>query len=187
MSMPGQVSKYFQEGKYVYLFFIVLLVGNVFANLVAVRPKWNEADKMRKEYHTLRDKESKLRKEMNEKIKLAEDIRQAGLDLKEFIDKLPPDSATSKIRSDLYRAAKKSGISISSVKYSMPTYKDEDLVKYDISFPVNGSYRKIRRFIYFLEKMPYLMSINDLAITSGKRGGVSVAVKISIYLKAGEV
>ncbi|MDH3973839.1 MAG: type 4a pilus biogenesis protein PilO [Deltaproteobacteria bacterium] len=184
--MPGLVSKYVEEGKYLYLFFSVLLLVNVFINLVAVKPRWSEADKMRKEYLSLREEESQLRKNMHETIKLAESIRQARIDLKEFIDSLPPESATSKIRSELYRIARKSGISISSVKYSLPDYKNGDLVKYDISFPVSGSYRKIRRFIYRLESMPYLMSINGLALTSGKKRGVSVTIKISTYLKAGD-
>lgn len=184
--MSGLAKKYLEEGKYVYLFFFILFVGNVLFYVISVKPRWAEVESLRKSYISLRDEESGLKKEMSEKVSLAESIRQAKLDMREFINNLPPDSATSKIRSELYRIAAKSGISISSVKYSLPDYKDDDLVKYDISFPVTGSYRKIRKFIYLLENMPYLMSINDLSLSSSKEGGVSVNIKISTYLKAGE-
>lgn len=184
--MQGQASKYIQEGKYIYLFFTFLLLVNIFVYLVAIKPRWSEADALRKEYLTLRADESRLREEKHEKIRLAEDVRQARLDLKDFISELAPDTVISKIRSDIYRAAKRSSISISSAKYSLPEYKYDDIVKYGISFPVSGQYRRVRRFIYALEKMPYLMSINDLAIRSEKEGNVVVDIMISIYLKAGE-
>ena len=184
--MREQVDKYLQEGKYIYIFIISLLLINLFVNLIGIKPRWVEADRMRMEYLSLREDESRLRLEMNEKVKLAESIRQARLDLKEFISSLFPDSKIAKIRSELYRNARKSGISISSLKYSLPEYKDDELVKYNISFPISGSYRKIRKFIHKLEKLPYLMSINDLAISSSKEGKVSVTIRISIYLKAGE-
>ena len=184
--MKSQVARYLHEGRYVYLFFGILLLGNIVFNIGFIKPRWTSADRMRKEYISLREEEVRLKAEIHEKGKLVAKIHQARSDLKEFIDGLPRESSIAKIRSELYSAAASSGLSISALKYSLPEYKEDGLVKYDISFPVGGSYRKLRKFIYKLEKMPYLMSINDLVLSSSKEGTVSVSIKLSLYLKAAE-
>ncbi len=80
--------------------------------------------------------------------------------------------------------AKKSALSISSARYSPPAREGKYLIRHDISFPVEGPYKNIRKFIYKLEKMPYLMTIDDLALTSKEKQTVSVTIRISLYLRA---
>ena len=104
-------------------------------------------------------------------------------DINSFVSELPTEREMTRIIKELHALARKSGITIKAAKYTPSRGKNKDLLHYAIVTPVSGSYRQVRKFIYKIEKMPYLMNIEDLAITSGKENAVSLSLKISIYFR----
>lgn len=184
--MIENVKRYIDESKTYYSFAAFFIILNLLFQFMIIDSKNDKAEELRREFFSLR----------KEKLRASQELKDAEInffraekmnkDLKSFIAELPGASDMTGIIQKLHRLASKSGLKISASKHAQSYEKDYGLIKYTVSFPIRGSYRKIRKFIYALEKLPYLMSIDDITIATNEKLEVSLPVKISIYFKAKE-
>ncbi len=175
---------YIVEGRRFYLVAGLIFIFNVIFLFALVLPNNADVDILKSDYSSLRkDRTSKV-----EKLKVIADsgaaLETMNGDMDIFLNSMPEKVTMSGIVREFHRLAKKSALSISSAKYTLPVREGKYLIRNDISFPVSGLYKNIRRFIYNLEKMPYLMTIDDPALTSKGDRSVSVTIRISLYLRA---
>jgi Tfp pilus assembly protein PilO len=184
LTVIENMKMYLIEGRRFYLAMGMVFIINVIFLLVFVLPGSTNVDRLKDDY-------SKLRKDRSNKVEELKIIADSGAtletlkgDMDIFLGTMPDDVTMSGIVREFHRQAKKSGLTISSSKYSPPAKEGKYLIRHEISFPVSGSYKSIRKFIYNLEVMPYLMTIDDLMLTSTGDRVVSVTIRISLYLKA---
>jgi Tfp pilus assembly protein PilO len=169
------MKMYLIEGRRFYLVTGAAFIFNVIVLIALVMPNHADVDTLKNDY-------SSLRKDRTSRVEELKMIADSGAALESM--KVPEKVTMSGIVREFHRQAKKSALSISSARYSPPVREGKYLIRHDISFPVEGRYKNIRKFIYNLEKMPYLMTIDDPALTSRGDRIVSVTIRISLYLRA---
>jgi len=178
------LKMYIAEGRRFYLAAGAVFIFNLIFLSALVLPNNADVDVLKNDYSSLRkDRTTKI-----EELKVIADsgaaLKTMNGDIDMFLNSMPDKVTMSGIVREFHRLAKKSALSISSAKYSPPIREGNYLIRNDISFPVSGLYKNIRKFIYNLEKMPYLMTIDDPALTSSGDRTVSVTIRISLYLRA---
>ena len=182
--MLKHIKMYIDEGRRFYLIVGGAFILNLIFLLSLVLPKNADLNTLKNDYSSTR----KARTIKTEELKGIRDsvaaLEAMKGDIGTFLNSMPDTLTMSGIVREFHRQAKKAGLSISSARYAPPSQEGKYLVKHDISFPVSGSYKNIRRFIYKLEKMPYLMTIADLPLVSKDARTVSVTIRISLYLRA---
>lgn len=185
--MISIIRNYINENRLFYGAVSAILLGNLIFLVLFVNPEKRRVKNLKKEYFLLRNEKAERTEEYRAKIDYFARIENARKDLASFLDLLPHQNEITHIISEIHKMAEKEKLSIKSAKYSSPKDYGTKLVRYSISFPLVGSYRQIRKFIYHLEKMPYLMSIDELNLASDNRfGGVSLSLQLSVYLGRGE-
>ena len=181
--MVPEIKKYFAENRIFYSAAIILFIINFFFSYSYLRPEWNKDEALSREYFSLRKEKSKVRAELRRQQELASLINTMESDVNSFVGELPAEREMTRIIKEMHSMARKSGIKIKAAKYTPSIGKNKDLFHYSIVAPVSGSYRQVRKFIYNIEKMPYLMNIEDLGLASGKENTVSLSLKISVYFR----
>ncbi len=83
---------------------------------------------------------------------------------------------------DLVQSARRLHLSISSVKYDIPRRASGELAMLTFSFPAEGKYADIKRFIYEVETSDRLVGIETLNMDSDK-GIVKLEMKLLTYVK----
>jgi Tfp pilus assembly protein PilO len=83
---------------------------------------------------------------------------------------------------DLVQTARRLNLSVASVKYDIPSRAGGELAMLTFSFPAEGRYPDIKRFIYNVETSDRLVGIQDLKMTSEK-SRVSLEMKLFTYIK----
>jgi Tfp pilus assembly protein PilO len=84
---------------------------------------------------------------------------------------------------DVFKVAKRNGFRIPVGNYSTEKLKRTDMSKYTFSFPLEGRYPQIRKFIYDVESLQYPLVIEALTLTSSKvaEGKIRLEVVMSTY------
>ena len=182
--MIENMKMYLAEGRRFYLVAGAVLIFNVIFLLALVLPNYADVDTLKNDY-------SSLRKDRTSKVEELKVIAGSGAalesmkdDIDMFLNSMPEKVAMSGIVREFHSQARKSALSISSARYSPPVREGKYLIRHDISFPVEGRYKNIRKFIYNFEKMPYLMTIDDPVLSSKDDQIVSVTIRVSLYLRA---
>ncbi len=83
---------------------------------------------------------------------------------------------------DLVQSARRLNLSVSSVKYDIPRQASGELAMLAFSFPAEGRYADIKRFIYEVETSDRLVGIESLKMDSDK-GIVKLEMKLLTYVK----
>lgn len=86
---------------------------------------------------------------------------------------------------DLVQTARGLKLGVASVKYDMKKRAGEELVMVAFSFPAQGKYPEIKRFIYDVETADRLVGIQDLKLEA-EQGQVSLDMKLVTYIKGNE-
>jgi len=180
-----QIRQYFNEGKVLYCTVAVLALANLVFFLLVLGPKKEESNRLKAEISLLKKESAQLHQANEKKRAQLKYIEQFKADAGLFIDKLPPQGKLTKLIQDIHKLAKKEGLLIKSASYSQARGEGNDIVSNTISFPLTGTYRQIRKFIYNVEKTDYPISIDDLSISSSWGRNVSLSIKLSCYFQAG--
>ncbi|VAV82293.1 hypothetical protein MNBD_DELTA01-24 [hydrothermal vent metagenome] len=98
-------------------------------------------------------------------------------------EKLVKGSELTRVLDEVFKAARRSGLKIKSADYNPVTIKDTDISRYLFSFPVEGNYRQIRRFIYDIENSKRMLVVEGITMHSSKKaaGSIGVEIELSIY------
>jgi len=83
---------------------------------------------------------------------------------------------------DLVQSARRLSLSVSSVKYDIPRRASGELALLSFSFPAEGRYADIKRFVYEVETSDQLVGIENLKMDSEK-GIVKMEMKLLTYVK----
>jgi Tfp pilus assembly protein PilO len=78
--------------------------------------------------------------------------------------------------------ARSRNLSVASIKYDMPKRASGELAMLAFSFPVEGRYADIKRFIYEVETSDRFVGIQDLKLGS-EQGRVKLEMKLVTYVK----
>ncbi len=86
---------------------------------------------------------------------------------------------------NLVQTARQLGLSVSSVKYDIPKASGE-FTMLAFSFPAEGQYANIKRFIHDVETSDRLVGIQDLKMDSDK-GSVRMEMRLLTYIRGQQV
>jgi Tfp pilus assembly protein PilO len=84
---------------------------------------------------------------------------------------------------ELVQIARRLNLSVSTINYDIPRRGAQDLVLLSFSFPAEGRYADIKRFVYDVETSDRLVGIEDLKLSEGEKGRVKLQMKLVTYVK----
>ncbi|MCK9417813.1 MAG: type 4a pilus biogenesis protein PilO [Nitrospirae bacterium] len=83
---------------------------------------------------------------------------------------------------ELEQMAKKLNLTVAAINYDIPQRESGELAMLSFSFPVEGRYPDIKRFIYEVETSGRLIGIQDVKLESDK-GRVKLQMKLMTYVR----
>jgi Tfp pilus assembly protein PilO len=83
---------------------------------------------------------------------------------------------------ELEQIAKRLHLVVAAISYDIPRLESGDLAMLSFSFPVEGRYPDIKRFIYEVETSVRVIGIQSLKMESGKNG-VNLQMKLLTYVR----
>ena len=83
---------------------------------------------------------------------------------------------------ELEQMAKRLNLSVAAINYDMPQRESGELAMLSFSFPVEGRYPDIKRFIYEVETSGRVIGIQDVKLDSDK-GRVKLQLKLMTYVR----
>lgn len=150
---------------------LFLILGNILFSIKAVGRQEREIVSLEKRIVDLRraDRGNPFQKAMS--------------GVESFKKELPDRHKLTKIAEKIYNTAQKNGLKIAAGDYRPDIVKETDISRYTISFPVEGHYTQIKRFIYDIETLSYPIVIEELILTKNKtdEGIIGLNIKISTY------
>lgn len=90
-------------------------------------------------------------------------------DLKNFYQGIPGKVGLGSFIGRLYSYATDAGIEIAQISYSTNPVEEMDLLGYDLSFTVSGSYLQVKKFIHLIENSPTLMIVDSISLAGARR------------------
>ena len=156
---------------YLALFSLFVLALNVFAAVTVVNRQ-----------------EEEIRRLEEELISLKYPVRAGSFDktlgeINTFEERLPSGKEITKVLDEVFTIARKNGLDISTGDYSAQTVDEAEFSRYTISFPVEGRYGDIKKFIYGLETSRYPVIIEEITFSRSKKskGTIELRIKLSTY------
>jgi Tfp pilus assembly protein PilO len=83
---------------------------------------------------------------------------------------------------EFVQTARRLNLTVAAVTYDIPKGGSEDIAMLSFSFPVEGRYPDIKRFIYEIETADRLVGIQDVQMDAD-RGRVKLQMKLVTYIK----
>jgi len=83
---------------------------------------------------------------------------------------------------ELVQTARRQKLTVAAINYDIPRRESGELAMLSFSFPVEGSYSDIKRFIYDVETSDRLIGIQELGLDSDK-GRVKLQMKLITYVR----
>jgi len=99
-----------------------------------------------------------------------------------FMAGIPAQKDMPLLVKDLVTTARRLHLSVSSVKYDIPKRTNRELTLLAFSFPAEGHYSDVKRFIYDVETSDRLVGIQDIKMDSEK-GVVKLEMKLLTYVR----
>lgn len=86
---------------------------------------------------------------------------------------------------DLVQSARRLNLKVGPINYDIPKPGSSELAMLTFSFPAEGGYPDIKRFIYETETSPRLVGIQDVKLDSEReKGSVKLQMKLITYIKS---
>ncbi len=149
----------------------VLLAVNLALFLAAVRPL--SAD--------LRERESR-NADLRKRHAVAVQFQQQKKSFGGVMAGLPTQKDMPLLVKDLVQTARGFNLRVGSVNYEIPRSGGEGITMLSFSFPVEGGYADLKRFIYEVETSRRLAGIEALEMKAG-RGVVALDLKLITYVR----
>lgn len=111
-----------------------------------------------------------------------ERVRQ---EIEAFKGRLSGQKDLTRVVERLVKAARKNGLSITNADYSPGMVREAEAYRYTISFPVEGMYPQIKKFINDIETLNYPIVIEEITLSGSKvqQGAIGLRLKISTYFR----
>lgn len=110
---------------------------------------------------------------------------QGKKDLADFNSRIPLKKDFARVIGDILEIASNNGLSISSIGYKPTSVKGRNLLVYNLSFGVSGSYASIKSFISDIERSPDILSIDSISLSRGdlSQDSVQFSLQISSFFR----
>jgi Tfp pilus assembly protein PilO len=99
-----------------------------------------------------------------------------------LLEGIPAQKDMPLLVKELEQMAKKLNLAVASINYDIPRRESGELAMLSFSFPVEGRYPHVKRFIYEVETSGRLIGIQDVKLDSDK-GKVKMQMKLMTYVR----
>jgi Tfp pilus assembly protein PilO len=99
-----------------------------------------------------------------------------------LLDGIPVQKDMPLLVKDLEQMAKRLNLAVAAINYDIPRRESGELAMLSFSFPVEGRYPDIKRFIYEVETSGRLIGIQNVSLESDQ-GKVKLQMKLMTYLR----
>jgi len=164
-----------------WLLVLGLVAANVLALLLLVIPARTQRAQ---EENQLLDLQRRIRSVQRE-AQSGEGFLTAFREVEEFAQGYPPQEDLVPLIGRLTKLARSLALEVPSVDYRPAVVKEVGLTKVTVAMGIEGSYGKIRRFLYDLETMRRQLVIESLSLTDPK--GISdlqVRLQLALYFRS---
>lgn len=113
---------------------------------------------------------------------------QGEKDLGVFRGKIPPHREFTGLIVELQNLADEAGLDLNQISYDHEQEKDSDLLRYTLTFTLEGSYEDIKQFVHALEQSPRLIIIGQIGLQGvGQESDTDVRLQLSLetFFRAG--
>ncbi len=111
-------------------------------------------------------------------------LLSAFREVEEHAAGFPPRAELRDIIGHLTKLARSIGVDVPTVDYMPSEVKDASLIKVTISMAVEGSYDKIRRYVYELEAMRRYLVIERMQLRDPKgTSDLQVQLQLALYVR----
>lgn len=113
---------------------------------------------------------------------------QGEKDLGVFREKIPPHREFTGLIVELQNLADEAGLDLAQISYGHEQEKDSDLLRYTLSFTLEGSYRDIKQFVHAMEQSRRLIIIEKMGLQGvGQDSDTDVRLQLSLetFFRAG--
>jgi type IV pilus assembly protein PilO len=114
-------------------------------------------------------------------------FRKGEADLAQFRNAVPGKETFTTFLGELFSLAAKAGLSIDRVSYAPKDEAELALLRYTLSFSVQGDYGQIKKFIHSIEQSSRPTIIEGITLSGAEAGrgeGVSLALRLSTFFRA---
>ena len=173
------------RGKVLSLLFFILLIGALqFWQGLWIDPKL-ESSRVE-----LRNLQTDLRS-IQQRIAEGGGAKISGIadDLEYFYQMVPPRSGLGSFIGRLYSYAAAAGIDIEKISYAAKPVKETELLGYQLSFTVSGSYAQVKKFIHKLENSPSLLILDKISLAGARQATeeiVNLQMQLQTFFREGE-
>lgn len=113
---------------------------------------------------------------------------QGEKDLAAFREKIPPHQEFTKLILELQELADEASLDLDRISYEHEQEKGSDLLRYTLTFTLEGNYNDLKHFVHALEQLPRLIIINKIGLQgAGKIDDNNVRLQLSLetFFRAG--
>ncbi len=143
-------------------------------------------------FSTLQPTERRLREAQQSTLSLREQIKRAGPGLKDqrppaeqlsqFYRIFPNEKSLPDVLAKIFAAAQAQGVVLEQGEYKVTRDKDDPLMRYDITLPVQGEYPQIRKFLAGLAEDVPNAGLEQVQFERQKVGTSTIESKIKLVL-----
>lgn len=103
--------------------------------------------------------------------------------LEQFYDRILSDKVArmTAIQREIRSIAGQFQVDPQSVSYSPSYLPAEELVQFDVAFPLRGSYESLRQFVSRVESSEYFLIIDDISLGDAREGGVVLNLNVRMH------
>src|SRR5437899_3066101 len=166
-----------------------LLLANVVAAVVVLKPFGGSAEDLRHQQHALEGQVSQIQARLATSRKLVDKVQTARQDSDEFLGEYFMDEPTSSamILDELTTTAKEAGIQMGQAQWSRePIEGSETLFMLSMQVGFEGTYANLTKFVNLIDKSERFLIIESLqAAAPQQQGGqrLNVTLKIDTFVK----
>jgi Tfp pilus assembly protein PilO len=159
---------------------MVLLVANGLALLFLVLPARDQRSEQEQQLLDLQRRIRSLQREGES----SDVVLAAFREVEEFAQGFPPRADLVGLIARLTKLGRSVAVNIPTVDYTPSEVKEAGLTKVTIAMAVEGSYGKIRRYLYELEAMRRYLVIERMTLTDPKgTSELQVRLQLAVYVR----
>ena len=113
--------------------------------------------------------------------------QQAAADLEKLKAQIPEKREFARILCELYETAASCAVDVGAVTYKPLQVKEEDLLSYQLTFSVNGSYAAVKSYLADLQKNQELLVVDSVSFSNSDLylENVVMDLHLTVYLRGG--
>ena len=157
-----------------------LVLANALALVLLLLPAWEQRTELEAQ---VRDLEQTMRS-LQRETRSSETQLSAFREVEEFSQGYPRRADLVGLMGRLTKLAQSLSLQVPDVNYTPSEMKEASLTKLVVTMGVEGTYGKIRRYLYELEGMRRFLVIERLSLQDSKgTSDVQVQVQLALYLR----